>query len=110
MRIVWKLRQGVTEPGERGSDALPVARQIARQREALLGMPLPANQMQPQIALEDAARLTNLAAVHAYEVGCLGIEGAGVNLTRHERAIEQRRKLVEISFHVHDLLFLPAKE
>jgi len=74
-----------------------------------LGVPLPANQMQPQVALEDAARLTNLAAVHAHEVGCLGIEGAGVDLLRCKRAIEQRRELVEIGFHVRGFFFLPVK-
>ncbi len=102
VRIVGQVRHQGAQRRERMQQRLAVARQIAANRHAMLGVLATDDQVQPYIALLDRSRLADLALVHAHEIGHLGIERAGVNLAREKRAVEKGGELVEIGFHRRD--------
>jgi hypothetical protein len=65
----------------------------------MLGMAAAIDQMYAQVALGDRPGLAYLAAIEPHEVRNLRVETAGVDLTRRERAVEERRDLAEVRLH-----------
>ena len=98
-RIVGKLRQHRAQARDRLAHGTAVRREIAGQRQRMLGVPRSADQPQRQVALRDRAGLADLAAVHPDEVGFLGVERSGEALARLQGFLDDRRERLKIVFH-----------